>query len=176
MPDSSPTAKWLRPEFQGREDELIHLAGAARQAGVTRAAVTNWGLRHADFPKIVVETGTADRPTKFIVRTEFDEFLVALKARKDARRTGTPRAKKRPRATIAAAEIARLTKRITELRDREKKQAAKLKSTRTDLRKAEALLKEARESLSQEADAVAAAQETIAPEDAPVAVLEECRS
>jgi hypothetical protein len=176
LPDSTPTGKWLRPEFQGRDDELIHLAGAAKQAGVTRAAVTAWRQRHADFPKIVVETGTAERPTKFIVRTEFDEFLVALKARKEARRTGTPGAKKRPRATIAAAEIARLTKRITELRDREMKQAAKLRNTRADLRKTEALLKDARESIPQEADAVAAAQEPIAHGDAPVAVLDECSS
>jgi ElaB/YqjD/DUF883 family membrane-anchored ribosome-binding protein len=164
LPDSTPPAKWLRPEFQGREDELIHLAGAAKQAGVTRAAVTNWGRRHADFPKIVVETGSAERPTKFIVRSEFDEFLVALKARKGTRRTGTPRAKQRPRATIAAADIARLTQRITELRNREKKQAAKLKNTRAELRKAETLLEQARDSLSQEADAVAAAQETVTPE------------
>lgn len=176
MPDSSPTAKWLRPEFQGREDELIHLAAAAKQAGVTRAAVTNWGRRHADFPKIVVETGSAERPTKYIVRAEFDEFLVALKARQATRRTGTPRGKRRPRATIAADEITRLTKRITELRSLEEKQAAKLKNTRKAMRKAEALLKDAQESLSKEADAVAAAQEATTPEDASDAVPEDCRS
>lgn len=174
MPDSSPTAKWHRPEFQGREGELIHLAAAGKLAGVTRAAVTNWARRHADFPELVVETGSAERPTKFIVRAEFDAFLVALKERQRKRGTGSPRGKQRPRATIAADEIVRLTKRITELAAREKKQAAKLENTRSAKLKAEALLKAARESLSVETEAVTVAQEVTVPEAATAAALVDC--
>lgn len=46
--------EWLRPEFQERQDELIHLARAAEIAGVTRASVSNWHRRHESFRKMIV--------------------------------------------------------------------------------------------------------------------------
>lgn len=41
---------WLRPEYQGRENELTTLAGGARLVGVTRSAISNWAARHSNFP------------------------------------------------------------------------------------------------------------------------------
>ena len=41
----------------GEGDTLVSLADAAKMAGVTRPAVSNWRRRYGDFPKPVEETG-----------------------------------------------------------------------------------------------------------------------
>lgn len=57
QPDQTPGAVWLRPEFQGRDDELANLANGADLVGVGRAAVSNRAKGHHDFPKL----GATDR-------------------------------------------------------------------------------------------------------------------
>jgi hypothetical protein len=42
----------------GEGDTLVSLADAAKMAGVTRPAVSNWRRRYGDFPEPVEETGT----------------------------------------------------------------------------------------------------------------------
>lgn len=84
---------WHRPEYQGKEDQLISLSGIAAIAGVTRAAVSNWRRRH-DFPAPVMTAG----PTVWVVRTEAEAWLsnrphrsapdpLAARARLEARET-----------------------------------------------------------------------------------------
>ncbi len=65
---------WLRPEYKGREDELINLAAGAALVGVSRSAVSNWAKRHSNFPKIALLTGIGDRRTKYVPRSEFLDF------------------------------------------------------------------------------------------------------
>ncbi|MEW1926391.1 hypothetical protein [Streptomyces sp. NPDC088360] len=45
---------WLRPEYQGRQSELVTLADGARLVGVTKSAISNWRNRHANFPALVL--------------------------------------------------------------------------------------------------------------------------
>ncbi|MFF3734054.1 hypothetical protein ACFYXM_28050 [Streptomyces sp. NPDC002476] len=68
---------WLRPEYRGREDELIHLAGAARIAGVTRACVSNWNRRHASFQKLVAARTRDGGPAAsvYLPEAEFRAWL-----------------------------------------------------------------------------------------------------
>lgn len=99
---------WHRPEYQGKDDQLVSLAGVAALAGVTRAAVSNWRKRH-DFPKPVVTAGQ----TVWVVRAEAQAWLDNRPARTPADAAGT----------IAALEA------------REARQAAALAATRTKLRR-----------------------------------------
>jgi predicted DNA-binding transcriptional regulator AlpA len=61
---------WHRPEYKGREDELVGLAQIAALAGVSRAAVSNWRRRH-DFPQPAMTAGR----TVWVVRTEAETWL-----------------------------------------------------------------------------------------------------
>jgi len=74
---STNSVVWLRLEYQGREDELIHLSAAADLVGVTRSAVSNWAARQANFPKIVMLVGPRERRSKWVVREEFLAFARA---------------------------------------------------------------------------------------------------
>lgn len=98
---------WHRPEYQGKDDQLVSLAGVAALAGVTRAAVSNWRKRH-DFPKPVMTAGR----TVWVVRTEAEAWLAGRPAR------STPD----PNTTRTALEA------------REARQAAALAATRKKLR------------------------------------------
>ncbi|MBH1938949.1 hypothetical protein I5Q34_32610 [Streptomyces sp. AV19] len=143
---------WLRPEYQGREDELIHLSAAADLVGVTRSAVTNWATRYQNFPRIVLVSGLAGKRTKHVVKEEFLDF-----ARK---RLNAPKARpthqnpKRPGAAIAREQVERLTRRVEQLTTRQADQAAALKRTRRALSSAERALRAARNRLSAEINAV----------------------
>ncbi|MFI5749037.1 hypothetical protein ACIBBE_24595 [Streptomyces sp. NPDC051644] len=74
---TSELLHWLRPEYRGREDELIHLAGAARIAGVTRACVSNWNRRHASFRKLVAARTRDGGPAAsvYLPEAEFRAWL-----------------------------------------------------------------------------------------------------
>lgn len=98
---------WCRPEYQGKEDQLVNLAGVATLAGVTRAAVSNWRRRH-DFPAPVMTAGR----TVWVVRTEAETWL----------NTRTARSTPDPNAARARLEA------------REARQAAALEATREKLR------------------------------------------
>lgn len=142
---------WLRPEFKGRENELIHLSKGAALVGVTRAAVSNWARRHAGFPAIVLVTGTDDKPTKWVAR---EEFLTFAHAQLDKPRTGArrPRAR-RPAAEIHAARAAHCQAQVTRLTNLEKRQAATLERTRASLRTAQANLALATTPAAEESEA-----------------------
>lgn len=99
---------WHRPEYQGKDDQLVSLAGVAALAGVTRAAVSNWRKRH-DFPKPVMTAGH----TVWVVRDEAQTWL-------DNRHI-------RPTPDPAS--------RIAVLEAREARQAAALAVTRNKLRR-----------------------------------------
>ena len=103
-----PEITWHRPEYQGKDDQLISLAGIAALAGVTRAAVSNWRSRH-DFPKAAMTAGR----TVWVVRAEAEKWLASRPARPARDR----------QADIAARE------------SRESRQAAALATTRKKLRK-----------------------------------------
>ncbi|MEU8717502.1 hypothetical protein [Streptomyces sp. NPDC048663] len=99
---------WHRPEYQGREDELVNLAGIATIAGVTRAAVSNWRVRH-DFPAPVMTAGR----TVWVVHTEVEAWLAS-----------------RPPRTVRDSAA-----KFVVLKEREERQAAALAATRKQLRK-----------------------------------------
>ncbi|MER7814531.1 hypothetical protein [Streptomyces sp. NPDC096153] len=139
---------WLRPEFQGREDELIHLAAAADLAGVTRSAVSNWQRRHETFPGLALLTGSPDRPTKWVPRAEFEEFARAQRE-KPRGRTG-PRGKIRTRAVIVQERVDRCARQVARLEAQEEERTAALRRTRAELRQAREQLLAARARIDEE--------------------------
>ncbi|MER7047982.1 hypothetical protein [Streptomyces jumonjinensis] len=143
---------WLRPEFQGREDELVNLAAAAQLVGVSRSTVSNWSKRHRNFPKIALLTGIGVRRNKHVPRDEFLDFA-RIQLRK--KRGPGPAAKtRRPAAQRRADDVAYAERQITRLSDLEQRQAAALARTRRDLKQHQARLERARRLLAAEVAAV----------------------
>lgn len=138
--NSTTPATWHRPEFQGREKELIHLAAGAKLAGVTRSAVSNWAARHTDFPQLVLETGPETRRTKYVVKVEFMNFAELRGTTVTPRRAPSPH---RPGAVIDAEHLEHCERQVARLRDLEVRRAAKLAETRRALKAARARLAEA---------------------------------
>ncbi|MGW0731682.1 hypothetical protein [Streptomyces sp. NPDC002851] len=104
---------WLRPEFKGREDELITLSAAASLAGISRSAVSNWAKRHKNFPLLALLTGPPTKQVKWVVREEFLEFArIQLGKPRGGRRT--PKAQ-RPTITLLANEVAHYTQQVKRL-------------------------------------------------------------
>ncbi|SEM79140.1 hypothetical protein [Streptacidiphilus jiangxiensis] len=145
--------EWLRPEYQGREGELVHLAEGARLVGVTRAAVSNWAARHSSFPALVLLTGSTERRTKYVVRTEFLAFAQARLNSKSGgdKRTASPH---RPRVVIRVEQVEHQQAQVDRLTALEKRQAQQLQSTRRRLRTAQAKIAATRASLDAEINAV----------------------
>ncbi|MFF4051903.1 hypothetical protein ACFYZ5_35200 [Streptomyces chartreusis] len=152
MTTTATAIVWLRPEYKGREDELIHLSAAATLVGVTRSSVSNWAKRHNDFPKIALMMGIGAGRAKYVPRNEFLDFARTQlnKEAGIARRTGPHR----PTAVIRSEEIAHHERQITRLTELEKRQAKTLASTRSALRKHRARLGQARQRLDAEVEAV----------------------
>lgn len=123
---------WLRPEFQGRRDELIMLSEGARMVGVTRAAVSNWAARHRGFPRIALLSGTPAHRLKYVPRQEFLAF-----AQRQLAKTRGPNTAAR---TAETRRIAQCEQRVQRLRGMEASQAAALRRTRESLRNARARL------------------------------------
>lgn len=143
---------WLRPEFEGRDHELIHLAAGADLVGVTRAAVSNWIARHSNFPKIVKLVGPREKRTKWVVREEFIAF-----ARTQLNKPRGPRGPSgphRPRTEILAARIAHHQAQVERLTALEAKHAATLERTRAALAEHRTGLDKARRRLEAEIDAL----------------------
>ncbi|MBC9724921.1 hypothetical protein [Streptomyces sp. TRM68367] len=152
MTTPATSVVWLRPEFQGRENELVHLAGAAALVGVTRSTVSNWAKRHANFPKIALLMGIGAGRAKYVPRNEFLDFA-RVQLNKElgaARKTGSHR----PAAVIRSEQIAHHERQITRLTELEKRQAKTLADTRRALRKHRARLAQARQRLETEIAAV----------------------
>ncbi|MEV0220878.1 hypothetical protein [Streptomyces sp. NPDC050704] len=144
---------WLRPEYQGREDELIHLAAGADLVGVTRSAVSNWAARHGNFPKIVMLAGPREKRTKWVVRTEFEEFARGQLAKKRGGPAGK-QAPRRPRVEALAMRIRHHEAQVVRLAQLAQKQEEALRRTKDTLNRHKAGLKEARQQLAAEAVAV----------------------
>ncbi|CAK7284921.1 hypothetical protein [Streptomyces misionensis] len=143
---------WLRPEYKGREDELINLAAGAALVGVSRSAVSNWAKRHANFPKIALLTGIGDRRVKYVPRSEFLDFARAQLNKK--RGPSGPPAPRRPAATLRAEEIEHSQRQIARLMELEARQAKALTDTRRALKEHRARLQRAQQRLAEEVAAV----------------------
>lgn len=153
---------WLRPEYQGREDELINLAAGADLVGVTRAAVSNWSRRHANFPKTVMLAGLGAQRTKWVVREEFLEFA---RHQLNKPRTGPKnRSPRRPRGEILGERITHWEWQVARLTALETRQAKTLARTRASLQRAQDELKTARDALAAEAHAI---QQTTIEQESP---------
>ncbi|GAA1920056.1 hypothetical protein [Streptantibioticus ferralitis] len=144
---------WLRPEYKGREEELVSLAAGASLVGISRSAVSNWAKRHANFPKIALLTGLGDRRMKYVPRSEFLAFARTQLNKKPGGPSG-PAAPRRSAATIRAAEIAHAQRQIARLTELEARQAATLADTRRALEKHRARLQHAQQRLAEEVAAV----------------------
>ncbi|KZM72240.1 helix-turn-helix domain-containing protein [Nocardia terpenica] len=69
-----PVYVWLRPEFEGRESELMLLADVAKELGVSPQAVTNWRRRHPrQFPPTVAMVGRL----VYVARAEVIDFAAS---------------------------------------------------------------------------------------------------
>ncbi|MFD6324214.1 helix-turn-helix transcriptional regulator [Streptomyces sp. NPDC058442] len=111
----SETIVWHRPEYRGRDDQLISLAQVANLAGVTRAAVSNWRRRH-DFPAPAMAAGR----TVWVVRAEAEHWLATQR--------------RQPSSSPAKPSSSRAARTLAVLEAREEKQAAALAATRKKLR------------------------------------------
>ncbi|MEU6965136.1 hypothetical protein [Streptomyces chrestomyceticus] len=145
---------WLRPEYQGRHDELVTLTDGARLVGVGRSAISNWQKRHANFPRLVLLTGSSHKRTKWVVATELVDFARLQRARKPGPRVGR-KSPQRPGAQIAAEKTAHYEEVLRTLTERETRQAQALARTRAAKRAAEQKLSGARARLAAEVAAVA---------------------
>jgi hypothetical protein len=143
---------WLRPEFKGREDELISLGAGGKLVGVSRSAVSNWAKRHANFPEIALMTGVGDRRMKYVPRSEFLDFARAQLNKQ--RGPNRPPAQRRPAATLRAEEITHAQRQIDRLTELEARQAATLANTRRALKTHRARLQRAQQRLAAEVAAV----------------------
>ncbi|GAA5216844.1 hypothetical protein [Streptomyces thinghirensis] len=141
-----------RPEYQGRHGELVTLADGARLVGVSKSAISNWQKRHANFPRLVLLTGSLHKRTKWVVATELVDFARLQRARKPKTGRKSPQ---RPGAQIAAEKAAHYEEVVRTLTEREKRQAQALARTRAAKRAAGERLAEARARLTAEIDAVA---------------------
>ncbi|MGW1914312.1 hypothetical protein ACWCQS_27190 [Streptomyces sp. NPDC002076] len=151
---SDPKAvTWLRPEYKGREDELINLAAGAALVGVSRSAVSNWAKRHSNFPKIALLTGIGDRRVKYVPRAEFLDFARAQLSKKPG--PNRPAAPRRAAATLRAEEIAYSERQIARLEELEARQVKALANTRRALKKHRARLRRAQQRLAEEVAAAA---------------------
>ncbi|MBZ3918150.1 hypothetical protein [Streptomyces acidiscabies] len=157
-PPGSPAGRadgvvWLRPEYQGRQGELVTLAAGARLVGVSAAAVSNWQNRYPeDFPGLALLTGPPHKRTKWAVAVELVAFARDQRTREHDR-TG-PRNPQRPGAEIAAEQTAHYEEVLRTLTEREQRQKQALARTRTARRTAEEKLARARARLTAEVDAV----------------------
>jgi hypothetical protein len=152
--DCADGVVWLRPEYEGRQGELVTLAAGARLVGVSAAAVSNWQNRYAeDFPALVLLTGPPHKRTKWVVAVELVAFARDQRTR-ERDRTG-PRSPQRPGAEIAAEQTAHYEEVLRTLTEREQRQKKALARTRAAKRAAEEKLARARARLTAEVDAVA---------------------
>ncbi|WP_275560789.1 hypothetical protein [Streptomyces sp. 5-6(2022)] len=144
----SKAVTWLRPEYKGREDELINLAAGAALVGVSRSAVSNWAKRHSNFPKIALLTGIGDRRVKYVPRAEFLDFArVQLSKKRGPNRPAAPR---RSATKLRAEEIAYSERQIARLEELEARQVKALANTRRALKKHRARLRRAQQRLAAE--------------------------
>ncbi|MFE3654101.1 hypothetical protein ACFXO2_41095 [Streptomyces sp. NPDC059152] len=125
---------WHRPEFEGREGELINQNAIAELAGVTRAAVSNWTVRDKTFPAVAAVQGTQPQAPRLYVLTEVAAWLAARASRPRTQRAPAPR---RPRREILAERAERAARRIAEEQQRMTALYAELGKAAERLKRAE---------------------------------------
>lgn len=139
-----PAVQWMRPEYADRQDELLTLTAAAREAGVSKQAVSMWLTRHADFPKVVA---TAGRLGKWLVEDEFRIWLAVHRERTQPP-SGVERA--RTRVELAQARADKLAN-VVEAKRRELTQCRRaLAAGKRELASAKAHLRASESSTAQD--------------------------
>lgn len=98
MPDTKETV-WLRPEFQGRDHELISFSEFVALAGVERPTVRQWMTNYDHFPQPVKEVPFGNGPARYYLPGEVAAWLL----------------NHRPRMADPAREKARLRVALAEL-------------------------------------------------------------
>lgn len=130
---------WHRPEFEGREGELINQNAIAELARVTRAAVSNWIHRDPTFPAVVAIQGSHARAPRLYVCTEVKAWLSERSSR--PRSKPPPRTPARPRHEILTERADRAKRRIVGEQQR-------MTALYTELGKAAERLKKAQDELA----------------------------
>lgn len=98
MPDLNKTT-WLRPEYQGRDHELLSFSEFAALADVERATARKW-TKADTFPQPVKEVPFGNGPARYYVPAELVDWLLHHRPR-----LADP-ARERARLRIAMAELA----------------------------------------------------------------------
>lgn len=128
------SAKWLRPEFQGREDELETRVDFEKRTGITAQSLSSRFTNYADrMPKLVKKFGKV----KYFVAAELDEFVAWI-----AENAGT-----RSDTDIRRAEIARIENAIEECGERVEEHKRNVAKAEKDRAKFERQLKIKQEEL-----------------------------
>lgn len=99
MPDPKET-KWLRPEFQGRDHELLSFSEVVALAGVGRATARQWMNTFDHFPKPVKEVPFGNGPARYFVPAEVIDWLLHHRPRLE------DPARERARLRVMLAQIA----------------------------------------------------------------------
>lgn len=100
MPDPKATT-WLRPEFQGRDHELISFSEFVVLAGLERPTVRQWMRKNDDFPKPVKEMPFGNGTARYFVPAELIDWLLRYRER-----LGTEAVRERARLRVAMAQLA----------------------------------------------------------------------
>lgn len=99
MPDPKETI-WRRPEFQGRDHELLSFSEFVVLAGVERPTLRQWMLTYDHFPQAVKEVPFGNGPARYYVPSEVVEWLIRYRPRlSDPER-------ERARLRVAMAQLA----------------------------------------------------------------------
>ncbi|MET9119884.1 hypothetical protein [Streptomyces sp. NPDC004528] len=153
--------EWLRPEFEGREKELISLSALARQENVSPSTVTSWQNRHAGFPAIVmIHRGHVT--TKYISVAEFAAYKRAKAEAAKQPRARKKQAARRPAAVIAKERLDALQAEDRRLEAEEKALSEQLAAV---LRRRHAISAEQKGLRQQLQDELAAIQEALGTEE-----------
>lgn len=117
--------EWLRPEFEGRDADLVSLSNLAKQEGVAPETVYSWQRRHKAFPKIVKLVRGAKTTTKYVSLSEFAAYKKDKEETRPKTRGGKS-AVRRPAEVIARERLEALKGKDMKLEAQEKELAAAL--------------------------------------------------
>jgi DNA repair exonuclease SbcCD ATPase subunit len=120
MPSSPSSAIWLRPEYQGRENELETRETFEKRTGISVQSLSSMFTRYANrVPKVVKKFGKL----KFFVATELDDFVQWINENSG----------NRTEVEVREAELARVEKALDEA-------SGRVEDRKRDLERAEQTL------------------------------------
>lgn len=97
---SNDDATWLRPEYQGRDVDLISFAEFAKLASVDRTTAYQWMKANPDtFPKTVKEVPAGNGPIRYFIAAEAVRWLLRHRPRQ------IDRERERARLRLVRAEL-----------------------------------------------------------------------